>query len=150
MSNSIYLCTSNKSTKVLFALNIHLVQFYIKSKQVNLSLRQHFFAICRCLVYDNFGSPLFVAKYHPAGYSSEYSAGRRIFGCNNIFAYLAENKALWSKWVTFNTMAYKVVQNTKLGPLYSKSVTHENSKCVDFPSAQVKHTVQNWPFCLSC
>ena len=39
--------------------------------------------------------------------------------------------------------------DVKLASLYSKSVTHENSKCADFPLVQVKHTVQNWPFCLS-
>ena len=90
--------------KCSFASNIHLVQiFYVKSKQVNLSLRQHFIAICKYLVYDNFDCPFFVAKYHPAEYSFEYS----------------------------------------------KSVSHENSKCVDFVSAQVKHTVQDWPFFLS-
>ena len=38
-------------------------------------------------------------QYHPAGYSSEYSAGRkfanRIFGSNNTFTYNLENNALW-------------------------------------------------------
>ena len=87
--------------KCLFALNIHLAQFYIKSKQVNLPLRKHSFVIFKYLVYDNIDCPFFADKYHPAGYSSEYSAGRkfasRIFGWNNTFTYEAENKALWSK-----------------------------------------------------
>ena len=43
-------------------------------------------------------SGLFSTKYHPAGYSSEYSAGRkfasRIFDWNNTFTYNPENKAL--------------------------------------------------------
>ena len=41
----------------------------------------------------------FLTKYHPAGYSSKYSAGSkfasRIFGSNNTFTYNPENKALW-------------------------------------------------------
>ena len=50
------------------------------------------------VIYDNFDCPLFVAKYHPAEYSSEYSAGRKfaskIFGWKNTFTYKAENNAL--------------------------------------------------------
>ena len=36
----------------------------------------------------------------------------------------------------------KVFQNIKLASLYSKSVSRDNSKRVDFASVQVKHTVQ--------
>ena len=138
--------------KCLFALNIHLVQFCIKSKQVDLSLRQHFFAISNYLVYDNFCCPFFVAKYHPAGYSSEYSAGRkfasRIFSWNNTF--IIKQKNPYGQNESYLTQRHtKVFQNIKLASPYSKSMSHENSKWVDFVSVQVKDIVQNGSFFLS-
>ena len=55
---------------------------------------------CRTLL-DSFNLLQYFTKYHPAGYSSEYLAGRkfasRIFGWNNTFTYNTENKALMSK-----------------------------------------------------
>ena len=41
----------------------------------------------------------------------------------------------------------KCFQNIKLVSLYSKSVSCENSKCLHFPSVQMKHIVQKRPFC---
>ena len=40
----------------------------------------------------------------------------------------------------------KVFQNIKLASPYSKSVSRENSRCTDFASVQVKHTVQTGHF----
>ena len=37
-------------------------------------------------------------------------------------------------------------QNIKLFSLYSKSVSHENSKCLHLASVQMKHIVQERPF----
>ena len=37
-------------------------------------------------------------------------------------------------------------QNIKLTSFYSKSVSRENSKCVDFASVQLKHILQNSHF----
>ena len=41
----------------------------------------------------------------------------------------------------------KGFQNIKLVSLHSKSVNRENSKCLHFPSVQMKHIVQKRPFC---
>ena len=50
------------------------------------------------------------------------------------------NESYLTQWHT------KGFQNMKLVCLYSKSVSHENSKCLHFASVQMKHTVQNRPF----
>ena len=43
-------------------------------------------------------------------------------------------------------MAYQGLLKYQLGFHYSKSVSHENFKCVDFALVQVKQIVQNRPF----
>ena len=93
-----------------------------------------------CCAYCHSG----VQIYHPAGYSSEYSAGRkfasRIFGSNNTFTYNPENKALciYGKNESYLTQWHaRGFQNIKLVFHYSKSVSRENSKCLHFPSVQV-------------
>ena len=51
-----------------------------------------------------------------------------------------KNQSYSTQWHT------KSFQNMKLVSIYSKSVSHENSKCFHFPSAQMKRMVQNRPF----
>ena len=124
--------------KCLFALNTHLVQFYIKSKQVDLSLRQHFFAICNYLVHDNFYCPFFVAKYHPAGYSSEYSTPRNLpagYSAGTLLLLIKQKINPYGQNESYLTQRHtKIFQNIKLASLYSKSVSHENAKWADFVS----------------
>ena len=54
-----------------------------------------------------------------------------------------KNKSYLTHWHT------KGFQNIKLVSLYSESVSHENSKCLNFTSVQMKYMVQNRPFFLS-
>ena len=51
-----------------------------------------------------------------------------------------KNKSYLTQWHT------KGFQNIKLVSIYSKSVSHENFKCLHFVSVQVKHIVQNRQF----
>ena len=54
-----------------------------------------------------------------------------------------KNESYLTKWHT------RGFQNIKLVFHYSKSVSHENSKCLHFPSVLMKHIVQNKPFLFS-
>ena len=82
-------------------------------------------------------------KYHPTGYLSEYShAGNSPAGhlAGTILLLIKQKIRHYGQNESYLT--YKVFQNIKLVSLYSKSVSHENSICVDFASVQVKHKVQ--------
>ena len=52
----------------------------------------------------------------------------------------SKNESYMTQWHT------KGFTNIKLVSLYSKSVSHKNSKCRHFVSVQIKHIVQNRPF----
>ena len=78
-------------------------------------------------------------KYHPAGYSSEYSAGTILLLIKQKIRHYGQIESYFTQLHT------KVFQNIKLAFLYSKSVSRENSKCFDFASLEVKHIVQNRP-----
>ena len=54
-----------------------------------------------------------------------------------------KNESYLTQWHT------KGFQNIRLVFHYSKSVSREHSKCIHFASAQMKHIVQNRPFCFS-
>ena len=43
-------------------------------------------------------------------------------------------------------MAYQGLLKYQLVSDYSKSMSHERSKCLYFALVQVKHVTQNWPF----
>ena len=51
----------------------------------------------------------------------------------------------WRNEVIFNTMAYQGFLKYRVS-FKLVIVSHENSKCVDFASVQVKHIVENRPF----
>ena len=100
---------------------------------------------------DSFNFLLYFAKYHPAGYSSEYLAGRkfasRIFGWNKTFTCITQKIRQYGQNESYSIQWHtKGFLNIKLVSLYSKSVSHQNSKCLHFASVQVKHMVQNRPF----
>ena len=93
------------------------------------------------VVLDNFDCPLFVARGLPnypnirlAGNSpTGYSAGTILLLIKQKIRHYGQNESCLTQWHT------KVFQNIKLASLYSKSVSRENSKYVDFASVQVKH-----------
>ena len=80
-----------------------------------------------------------LAGNSPAG----YSAGTILLLIKQKINPYGQNESYLTQWHT------KVFQNIKLASLYPKSVSHENSKWVDFVSVQVKHIVQNLSFFLS-
>ena len=59
------------------------------------------------------------------------------------FASPVKNESYLTQWHT------KGFQNIKLVSLYSESMSCGNSKCLHFPSVQMKHIVQNRPFSFS-
>ena len=92
-------------------------------------------------------------KYHPAGYSSEYSAGRkfpsRIFGWTILLPMIQKVRNYGKKESYLTQWHTKGFQNIRLVSLYSKSVSHKNPKCLHFASVQLKYIVQKRPFFLS-
>ena len=58
-----------------------------------------------------------------------------------IFPYSKQNDKMSHIWHKHT----KGFQNIQLVSLYSKSVSHENSKCLHFASVLMKHIVQNRP-----
>ena len=75
----------------------------------------------------------------PAG----YSAGTILFPIIQKIRHYGQNESYLTQWHT------KGFQNIKLVSLYSESVSRQNSKCLHFASAQMKHIVQKRPFLLS-
>ena len=90
---------------------------------------------------------------HPAGYSSEYSAGRKFatgYSAGTILLPITQKIRHYGKNESYLTQSHiRGFQNIKLVFHYSKSVSRENSKCLHFPSAQMKHIVQNRTFIFS-
>ena len=90
-----------------------------------------------------------LTKYHPAGYSSGYSASRK-FGWNILLpiqkkiTHYGQNHSYSTQWHT------KSFQNIKLVSHYSKSVSCKNSKCLDFALVQLTHLAQKSTISPSC
>ena len=74
--------------------------------------------------------------------SAGYSAGTILLPITQKIRHYGKNESYLTKWHT------KGFQNIKLVSLYLKSDSCENSKCLHFPSVQMKHIVQNRPFFL--
>ena len=70
------------------------------------------------VIYDNFDCPLFVAKYHPAGYSFEYSTGRKFssrYSAGTILLLIKQKIKHDSQNESYLTRQHtKVFQNIKL------------------------------------
>ena len=60
-----------------------------------------------------------------------------------IFSHSKQNEKNESYLTQWHTKGF---QNIKLVSLYSKSTSCENSKCLHFPSVQMKHIFQKRPF----
>ena len=93
-------------------------------------------------------------KYHPAGYSSGYSASRklasRIFGWN-ILLLIQKKITHYGQTDSYSTKRHtKDFQNIKLLTHYSKSVSRKNSKCLDFVLVQVTPIVKKGTISPSC
>ena len=73
-----------------------------------------------------------LAGNSPAG----YSAGTILLPITRNIRHYGKNESYLTQWHT------RGFQNIKLVFHYSKSVSHENSKCLHFPSVQMKHIVQ--------
>ena len=92
-----------------------------------------------------------LTKYHSAGYSSEYSAGRKfasqIFGWNNTLTYKAETGHYDKK--SFDTMAYQWLLKYQISfPLFKVSEPWKFQMCWFCVSAGETHS-SNRPFFLS-
>ena len=96
-----------------------------------------------------------VTKYHPAGYFFDsnirlagnlpagYSAGTILLPIIQKIKHYSQNESYLTQWHT------KGFQHIKSVSFYSKSVSHENSKCLHYASVEMKNVVQNRPFFLS-
>ena len=62
-----------------------------------------------------------------------------------IFSHSKQNEKYESYLTQWHTKGF---QNINLVSLYSKSVSHENCKCLHFASVQMKHIVQKGPYFL--
>ena len=80
-----------------------------------------------------------LAGNSPAG----YSARTILLPRTQKITHYGKNESYLTQWHT------KGFQNIELVSLYSKSVSRENSKCLHFPSVQMKHIVPNRTFIFS-
>ena len=76
-----------------------------------------------------------LAGNSPAG----YSAGTILLPITQKIRHYGKNESYLTQWHT------RGFQNIKLVFHYLKSVSRENSKCLHFPSVQMKHIVQYRP-----